>query len=133
MHTHTLRFNPHFTVPRRFFSGAMIFVAAYFVTISVNAQTSAQPAPDVIQMNDNGPTIVTGTITEVNGNVVNIDSGGTPMRVNLEEVELRGGAEDVFKLGMDVTVTGEMTGNDFGTPIIKATQITAREMPAATR
>lgn len=113
----------------------MIFAAAYFVTISVNAQTApaAQGAPDVIQMNENGPTVVTGTITEVDGGQVTIDSGGTPMRVTLEDVELRGSAEDIFKLGMDVTVTGEMTGNDFGTPIIKAAQITAREMPAASR
>ncbi len=70
MHTHTLRFNQNFTLPRHLLAGAMIFTAAYFVTISVNAQTAAQNPPDVIQMNDNDPTTATGTITEVDGKTV---------------------------------------------------------------
>lgn len=133
MHTHTLRDHPNFMLPRHFFAGAIIFTAAYFVTVSVNAQTAVPGAPDVVQMSTGGATIVTGTITEVDGNVVAINSGGTLMRINLDDVELRGAAEGIFKVGMDVTVTGEMKGNDFGAPIIKASQITAREIPAAAR
>ena len=70
MRTHTLRFNHNFTMPRHLLAGAMIFTAAYLVTISVNAQTAAQNPPDVIQMNDNGPATVTGTITEADGKTI---------------------------------------------------------------
>lgn len=134
MHTATLRLNHRDIshLPRRFFAGVGIFCAAYFVTISVNAQQPAQAvtAPaDIIQMNDGGPTIVTGTVTEAKDRHVVIDSAGTLMHINLEDMELKGDAGALFKIGMDVTVEGKMTGNDFGTPIIKASSITAREPP----
>lgn len=136
MHTGTLRLNGNdiFHLPRHFLAGVLIFFAAYFVTVSVNAQQAPQaaaPAPvDVIQMNDGGPTVVTGTVTEAEDRHIVIDSAGTLMHINLEDVELKGDAGALFKIGMDVTVTGKMTGNDFGTPVIKAASITAREAPA---
>jgi hypothetical protein len=125
----------HLRPPRHFFTSLLIFCAAYFVTISVNAQQPPQAAPsapaDVIQLKDNGPAVVTGTVTEADDRHIVIDSAGTLMHIDLEEVELKGDAGALFKIGMDVTVEGKMTGNDFGMPIIKASSITARETPAA--
>src|SRR5688572_6696820 len=114
---------------RRFLSGAMIFAAAYFTTITVNASPpSASPArPDVIQLNDTGPAVVTGTVVEADENYVIIDSAGSQIRVNLSEVDLKDEADTVFKIGMDVTVEGKMTGDDFGTALMTAKTITARE------
>jgi hypothetical protein len=137
MHTAALRLNHReiFRLPRHFFTSLLIFCTAYFVTISVNAQQPPQAAAsapaDVIQLKDNGPTVVTGTVTEAEDRHVVIDSAGTLMHIDLEEVELKGDAGAIFKIGMDVTVEGKMTGNDFGMPIIKASSITAREIPAA--
>jgi hypothetical protein len=115
---------------RRFLSGAMIFMAAYFTTITVNASppSASNPSrPDVIQLSNTGPAVVTGTVIEADENYVVIDSAGTQMRVDLGEVDLEDEADTVFKRGMDVTVEGEMNGHDFGTPIVVAKTITARE------
>ena len=132
MHTDTLRLNHQnslSTLPRRFFSGTLIFMAAYFVTISVNASApSANPAkPDVIQLKENGPAVITGTVVSADDNFVIINSAGTEMKITLEKVDMKDEADTLFKPGMEVSVEGEMTGNDFGTPVVSAKTITARE------
>ena len=124
-------FAPSF--PRRLLSGALIFSAAYFVTISVNAgQPSAAKAnpPDVIQLNADRPGVVTGTVTTAEEDYLIINTAGREMRINLEEVDLQNDAGTVFAPGMDVTVEGEMQGEDFGMPIMLAKSITAREAAA---
>ncbi len=124
-------FAPSF--PRRLLSGALIFSAAYFVTISVNAgQPSAAKAnpPDVIQLNANAPGVVTGTVTVAEEDYVIINTAGREMRINLEKVDLKNDAGTVFAPGMDVTVEGDMQGEDFGMPIMLAKSITAREAAA---
>lgn len=118
---------------RRLLSGALIFSAAYFVTVSVNAgQPSAAKAnpPDVIQFNANAPGVVTGTVTVAEEDYVIINTAGREMRINLEKVDLQNDAGTVFTPGMDVTVEGEMQGEDFGMPIMLAKSITARETAA---
>lgn len=105
----------------------MMFLSAYFVTVRVNAQVAA----DVIQLNANAPSLITGTITEASGNYVVIDSGGKPMKIVLDDVELKAPAEDVFTVGMNVSVQGEITGDDFGVTLVDAKSITAIQAPAA--
>lgn len=115
---------------RRLFSGALIFSAAYFVTISVNAgQANTAPAnpPDVIQLNADAPGVVTGTVVEADEEHIIINSAGRQMRINLEDVDLQNDAGTVFAIGMDVTVEGEMQGEDFGMPVMLARSVTARE------
>lgn len=118
---------------RRLFSGGLIFIAAYFVTISVNAGQASGPAnpPDVIQLNADAPGVVTGTVVEAEEEYIIIDSAGRQMRINLEEVDLENDAGTVFTVGMDVTVEGDMEGEDFGMPVMLARSVTARETPKA--
>lgn len=119
--------------PRRLLSGALIFSAAYFVTISVNAgQPSSAKAnpPDVIQLNADRPGVVTGTVTTAEEDYIIISTTGREMRINLEEVDLQNDAGTVFAPGMDVSVEGDMQGEDFGMPIMLAKSITAREAAA---
>lgn len=123
---------PSFT--RRLLSGALIFSAVYFVTVSVNAgQPSAAKGnpPDVIQLNADRPGVVTGTVVEAEEDYIVINSAGRNMRINLEEVDLQNDAGTVFARGMDVTVEGDMKGEDFGMPVMLARSITAREAAGA--
>ena len=116
------------SLSRRLFSGALIFSAAYFVTISVNAgQASPANQPDVIQLNADAPGVVTGTVIEADEEHIIINSAGRQMRINLEDVDLQNDAGTVFAVGMDVTVEGEMQGDDFGMPVMLAKSVTARE------
>lgn len=117
------------SIARRLFSGALIFSAVYFVTISVNASqpTASANPPDVIQLNADAPGVVTGTVTVAEEDYVVINTAGREMRINLSEVDLQNDAGTVFVPGMDVTVEGEMQGDDFGMPVMLAKSITARE------
>jgi hypothetical protein len=110
--------NTHFS---KTFLAVMMFMSAYFLSVRVNAQGAA----DVVQLNENAPALITGTITAASGNIVMIDSGGKPMKIVLDEVELKAPAEDIFTVGTNVSVQGEITGDDFGTTLVEASSITA--------
>ena len=112
----------------KFLLGAMIFTAAYLTTITVNAQET-QATGDAIQLNENGSSVITGTIKDADENWVLIDSAGKDIRINLDRVELKDEADEIFTKGMMVTVDGEMEGNDFGVPVVDARSITATEAP----
>jgi hypothetical protein len=45
-------------------------------------------------------------------------------------MEMNAEADEIFQTGMNVTVQGEMTGENFGTPILRAQSVTATEAPA---
>lgn len=110
----------------RLLMGMLMFIASYMITITVNAQ---QPAPvaDAIQLNENDVTVITGTIKSAEENFVIIDSAGRELKVILDKVDLNSSADTVFSPGMQVTVDGKMTGNDFGLPLVEARSITATE------
>lgn len=112
----------------RFFLGGLMFIAAYFTTITVHAQ-EMRPAPDVIQMNANAVTVITGEIVDADENWVIVNSSGKDMKIVLDKVKLKTEADEVFQKGMTVTVEGKITGDDFGTPLVEASSITATEPP----
>ena len=108
--------------PRRknhFFFAALMFLAAYFTTITVHAQQ------DAIHLNSNKMATVVGTVKEANDNYLIVTSAGKDMKIVLDDVHMRGEADTVFTRGMTVTVDGLMSGDDFGVPLMKAKSITA--------
>lgn len=110
----------------RLLMAALMFIASYMITITVNAQ---QPAADAIQLNENDVTVITGTVKSAEENFVIIDSAGKEMKIVLDKVDMNGPADTLFSPGMQVTVDGRMTGNDFGLPLVTARSITATESP----
>ncbi len=109
---------------KRFFLAALMFIAAYFTTITVNAQA------DAIQLNANNTAVITGTVKEADENFLIVNSAGKDMKIVLDDVHLQGPADTVFEPGMTVSAEGRMTGDDFGMPLFKASSITATEAPA---
>lgn len=109
---------------RRTVFAALMFIAAYFTTITVNAQA------DVIQLGQNKAAVVTGSVVRADENFVIIDSAGKQMKIVLDDVDLQGEADTLFSPGMIVSADGRITGDDFGMPIFEAKNITATEAPA---
>lgn len=110
--------------PRRrhhYLFAALMFVAAYMTTITVNAQ----PQQDSIVFGQNELTSVTGTVKEADEDWVVITTAGKDMRIDLGDVHLNTEADTVFKPGMTVTADGRMNGEDFGVPVMKAKSIAA--------
>lgn len=103
---------------------ALMFLAAYFTTITVHAQS------DGITLTSNKMASVTGTVTEADENWIVVNSAGKDMRIVLDDVHMQGEADTIFTPGMTVTVDGTMAGDDFGTPLMKAKTVTATA-PAA--
>lgn len=109
--------------PRRkshYFLAALVFVAAYFTTITVHAQPQ-----DAIVLNSNKFATVVGTVKAADDNYVDIVTAGKDMRIVLDDVNLSGEADTIFTPGMTVTVDGIMKGEDFGVPLMSARSITA--------
>lgn len=98
---------------------ALMFIAAYFTTITVHAQQ------DAIQLNSNNIATVVGTVKEANDNYLVVTSAGKDIRVVLDDVHMQGEADTVFTPGMTVTVDGKMQGDDFGVPLMDAKSVTA--------
>ncbi len=100
----------------------LMFCAGFFITIHVNAA-------DAIQLNSNDTAVITGTVKEADENFIIIDSAGKEMKIVLDDVKLNAPADTMFERGMLVSVDGEIAGEDFGVPIIKAKSVTATEAP----
>ncbi len=121
-----IRFSPH-----RFMLGSAIFVAAYMTTITVHAQGYTTPtAPDRIELTSGNRAFITGTVKEVDDGALIIDNAGRDVKIDLDDVKTGGDADAIFESGMWVEASGEMKGDDFGTPIFKASNIRAVEKPA---
>lgn len=114
---------------RRFSIAAVVFMSAYMTTVTVKAQDSAPV--DTIQLTSGKTAVITGTIKSADENYIIVDSAGKDIRVTLDKVNLRGEADDVFTLGMPVTVEGKMQGTDFDVPIMEAYNVTAQEAAPA--
>ena len=104
---------------------ALMFIAAYFTTITVQAQPQ-----DAIQLNSNNVATVVGTVKEANDNYLIVTSAGKDMKIVLDDVHMQGEADTVFTAGQTVTVDGMLKGDDFGMPLMKAKTVTATS-PAA--
>ena len=115
---------------RRFGMAAVVFLSAYLTTVTVKAQENAAPV-DTIQLTSGKTAVITGTIKSADENYIIVDSAGKDIRVTLDKVNLRGEADDVFTLGMPVTVEGKMQGTDFDVPIMEAYNVTAQEAAPA--
>ncbi len=115
----------------RSFLIVLIFTMAYLTTITVQAQ-DVTSSGDAIQLTENNRAVITGTIVSAEDNVVIVNAAGKDMKVDLTDVKLKAPADDVFEAGMNVTVEGEMNGNDFGVPLVKARAITATAGPSST-
>lgn len=100
---------------------ALIFVAAYLTTITVNAQ----PQQDSIAFGQNELATVTGTVKEADEDWVVITAAGKDMRIDVDDVELHAETDTLFTPGMTVTADGRMNGEDFGMPVMKAKSIAA--------
>ncbi len=109
----------------------LFFIAAYLTTITVHAQETLTTG-DAIQLRANNEAVITGTVVSADGNVVVINSAGRDMKVDLDKVDLKTPAQNVFQEGMSVTVQGKMRGEDFGVPLVEATSITASSGPSTT-
>ncbi len=112
---------------------AMMFVTAYFTTITVkaNAQDTVVTG-DAVQVREGAGSLITGTITDVNDRYFDMDSNGKTMRVMLYDVGLKADADDVFTAGMNVTVRGEFSGEEFGRTIVRADNVVASTGPTTT-
>lgn len=111
--------------PRRknhFLLATLMFCAAYFTTITVQAQPQAQ---DAIVLTEGKDAAIVGTVKEARENFIIVTTAGKDMKVVLDDVNLSGPAETVFTPGMTVTVDGEMKGDDFGVPLMSARTVTA--------
>lgn len=111
------------------FFAALMFLAAYFTTITVQAQPQ-----DVIALGENKSASVTGQVKEADENWVIVSSAGKDIKVVLNKVNLKAESDTVFQVGQTVSVDGRITGDDFGMPIMEATSIvaTAPSAPDAT-
>ncbi len=103
----------------------VMFCVGYFTTVNVNAQGAG-----AIQLNSNDTAVITGTVKEADENFIIIDSAGKEMKIVLDDVKLKAPADTMFERGMLVSVDGEITGEDFGVPLVKAKSVTATEAPA---
>jgi len=114
----------HSAVPaRKAFFAALMFLAAYFTTITVNAQS------DALYLGQNKAAVVTGSVVRADENYVIVNSAGKDMKIVLDKIDLKGEADTLFSPGMIVSADGRMTGDDFGMPIFEAKNITATEAP----
>ena len=109
----------------------LFFVAAYLTTINVQAQETLTTG-DAIQLRANNEAVITGTVVSADGNVVVINTAGRDMKIDLDKVDLKTPAQNVFQEGMSVTVQCKMNGEDFGVPLVEATSITASSGPSTT-
>ncbi len=117
----------HHTISlNKIFYAMLIFMAAYMTTIRVQAQET-YTSGDTIQLKENKDTVITGSVSEVDDNFLIIDSAGKKMKIDLSKVDMKASAKDILRPGMSVTVQGEIKGDDFGMPIVKATDVTASE------
>lgn len=108
----------------------LIFTGAYMTTVTVKA--NAQVTGDSIQMQANSETTLQGRIEDVQDNFIIVDSGGKKAKIVLDDVEMNAPAESMLTKGMYVTVSGKVSGDDFGMMILDAKSITASEGGAAT-
>ncbi len=118
--------NSNTSIGRIFLTG-FIFIAAYFTTVTVNAQTHAE-TPDVIQLNQGDYSVMTGVIVDADENWIVIDSAGKEMKIVLDKLNLKAEADEIFQKGMKVTVDGKITGDDFGVPLVQARSVMATEI-----
>lgn len=111
----------------------MIFIASYFTTVSIkaNAQETLVTG-DAIQLQSNEKALITGTITEVKDGYFDMSSNDKNLRVYLKDVELNAPADKVLSRGMNVTVRGDMRGEEFGRTIVRAKNVVASNKAAAT-
>lgn len=112
---------------------ALMFITAYFTTISVkaNAQDTVVTG-DAVQVQQNDESLITGTITDVDDRYFDMDSNGKTMRIMLHDVKMSADADDVFAIGMNVTVRGEFRGEEFGRTIVYAENVVASTGPTST-
>lgn len=100
---------------------ALMFLAAYFTTITVQAQ-------DAIVLGQKDAS-VTGTVKEADENWVIVTSGGKDVKIVLDDVDMQGEADTLFTPGMMVTADGRMKGDDFGVALLEAKTVTAVPTP----
>lgn len=106
----------------------LVFIAAYFTTITVKAQPQ-----DAMVFNANQMASVTGTVKSADEDFVIVTSAGKDIKIMLNDVNLKAEADTLFTPGMMVTADGRMKGDDFGTPIMKARAIIATAAPEASQ
>lgn len=117
------------------FLALMMFMAGYFLTISVkaNAQDTLVTTGDTIRIEKNEAATITGRIVAVEGDYFDMESSGRTLRVFVRDVDIaRGQADTVFSPGMFVTVKGEMRGEEFDRTLVRAESVTASSAPTTT-
>lgn len=121
---------------RRSFFAVFVFMAAYLttVTVSATAQTAIVTPLETggIVVSDNGGANVTGTIIDADEDWVLIDAAGKEIRVSLNEVDLNAESDVVFEKGMMISVQGEMRGEEFGVPLMRAETVRAAQPSTVT-
>lgn len=115
------------------FLAFMMFLAGYFMTITVraNAQDTIVTG-DTIKLQENEGALITGKITEVKDSYFDMESNGKLLRIFLKDVDMRDKADKVFSAGMHVTVKGELKGEEFGRTNVRAESVVASATPTAT-
>ena len=115
------------------FLALMIFLAGYFMTISVraNAQDTIVTG-DAIQLQDDDSALITGRIIEVKDQYFDMESSGKVLRVSTRKVDLGASADSVLVKGMHVSVRGEMKREEFGRMLVDAESVVASASPSAT-
>ena len=115
------------------FLALMMFLAGYFMTISVRANAQdTMVTGDAIKLEKNKDALITGQIVEVGDTYFDMESNGKLLRIFLSKVDMRDSADAVFSRGMHVTVRGEMRGEEFGRTNVRAESVVATATPTAT-
>lgn len=111
----------------------MMFLAGYFMTISVRANAQDMVVTgDAVQVQDDESALITGHITDVKKDHFDMESNGKTLRVFLTKVDMKSEADTVFTPGMHVSVKGELRGEEFGRTIVRAENVVASAAPTAT-
>ncbi len=75
----------------------------------------------IINKNVRG-SVVSGTVKDVRGDLIVLDNNGTEVRVDIDDLNLDRGTQDLIEPGMRITVEGKF--EDFGsTPEFKASSM----------
>lgn len=104
----------------------MMFIAAYFTTVSLKANAQdTMVTGDAVQLQSNDNSLITGTITAVDREYFDMVSNESELRVYLLKVDMKGPASSVLSPGMNVSVSGEIRGEEFGRTIVRAKNVVA--------
>lgn len=94
----------------------LTFVCAWSLVAGV---VCAAIAEDTLIINKGNDSVVSGMVTDVSGDTVTIENGGSKIHIDLEELDLDSSVREILQPGTHITAQGRF--QDFGeTPEFEA-------------